>query len=132
MVFLDILGTTDSMPRLDDSALRDRLLLLDRLRWFIVSEGEGLSHQQALSHSDSLGVGEPVRAGDELLQLGPLAGVGRVVSTESREPRGFLRGGVVRVPLYLDGRVAIGQALIDAYTWSRTERLCLELWSKIP
>ena len=121
VVFLDILGTRGSMPQLDDSTLRDWLLLLDRLRWFLVDDDWGQPHQQALSFSDNLVVGEPLRAGDELLQLGLL--IEHVASYQlNLANRGvFLRGGIARGPLYMDGRVATGQGLIDAYRIEASE-----------
>ena len=60
-------------------------------------------------------MGEPLRAGDELLQLGLL--LESVASYQlNLANRGiFVRGGVTRGPLYMDGRVVIGQGLVDAY-----------------
>ena len=115
VVFLDILGTTQSMPTLDDAKLRERLLHLDRLRWFMVSEGDLPSYQQALSFSDHIVVGEPLRAGDELLQLGLLLESVAAYQLNLANRGIFMRGGIARGPLYMDGRNVIGQGLVDAY-----------------
>ncbi len=114
VAYLDSLGTKDAAAAFDDAALASLLADSEELAWFLHDEDSEDYRQRVLTFSDNVAVGSPVDPtyGD----FGLFNTVFNVATYQmNRVSRGrFLRGGIALGPLYMDDRVIVGQALVDA------------------
>ncbi len=114
VAYLDSLGTKDAAAAFDDTTLASLLADTEELAWFLHDEDSEDYRQRVLTFSDNVAVGSPVDPtyGD----LGLFNTVFNVATYQmNRVARGrFLRGGIALGSLYMDDRIIVGQALVDA------------------
>ncbi len=115
-VYLDALGTREAMRAFDDELLRELVTDLDYLRWIVHNDAWQVDSQRFLSFSDNVAVGYPTGPPEDLsANLGTLVGSiseYQMITTTMR--RRFLRGGIALGSLYMDDRIVVGPALVDA------------------
>jgi hypothetical protein len=114
-VYLDLLGTKERMPLLDDRMLRKQLDQADSLTWFLHDETVEYDSQRLMRFTDNLIVGTPVHedapGGQGLGVL--LTNIDDYQLAMAMEGA-FIRGGVTVGSLYMDANTVTGEALVEA------------------